>query len=165
VETVATGDEIAGDGVADAVLEIGDARMIGVEIMRLDVGSLVNRGETGLFSGVHQVAGNLGLPVDGDNLASRLLHVDAMAHPAEGEFDAIMDEAFTVQPVTGADFAEQRHRPFFEQAGADTAEHIVRRLAFQNDAVDAASVEQLSQQQSCRSRADDCYFCPQYLLS
>ena len=40
VKAVAAGDEVAGDLVADAVLDIGDARMVGVEIMRLDVGGL-----------------------------------------------------------------------------------------------------------------------------
>ena len=47
MKAVTTGDEIAGDLVADAVLDVGYARMIGVEIMRLDVGRFINRGETG----------------------------------------------------------------------------------------------------------------------
>ena len=64
---------------------------------------------------------------------------------------------------TGADFIEQRHRSFFQQARANAAEHIIRRLALDNDVVDSVSVQQLSEQQSRRSRADDCDFCPQYL--
>ena len=47
VKAVAAGDEVAGDLVADAVLDVSDARMIGVEIMRLDVAGLVDRGEAG----------------------------------------------------------------------------------------------------------------------
>jgi hypothetical protein len=31
------------------------------------------------------------------------------------------------------------------------------------DAVDSVGVKQLSEQQSRRPRANDCYFCPQYL--
>ena len=52
-----------------------------------------------------------------------------------------------------------------QQAGADAAEHIVGRLAFQNDVVDSGCVQQLPQQQSRRPCANDCYFCPQYLPS
>ena len=84
--------------------------------------------------------------------------------PAEGELDAVMDQALAVRARAGADFIEQRDRAFFEKAGADAAEHIVRRLAFQDDVVDSVGVKQLSQQQSRRPRANDCYFCPQYLL-
>jgi hypothetical protein len=40
----------------------------------------------------------------------------------------------------GADLVEQRHRAFLKQAGADTAEHIFRRLALENDVIDAVKV-------------------------
>jgi hypothetical protein len=43
VEPVAAGNEVAGDLVAGAVLVKGNAGMVGVEIMRLDVGGLIDR--------------------------------------------------------------------------------------------------------------------------
>ena len=92
------------------------------------------------------------------------MHVDAMPRAAERQFDAMVDQALAMRARTGADFIEQRHRAFFEQSGADAAEHIVRRLALQDDVVDAVSVQQLPEQQSRRPRAYDCDFCPQYLL-
>src|SRR5580693_3310150 len=92
------------------------------------------------------------------------MDVDAMARAAEGELDAMVDQAFAVRAPAGADLVEQRHRSFFKQAGADAAEHIIRRLAFQNDVVDSIGVKQLPQQQSRWPRTDDCYFCPQCLL-
>ena len=42
VKAVAAGDEVAGDLVGDAVLDVGDAGVVGIEIMRLDVGGLVD---------------------------------------------------------------------------------------------------------------------------
>ena len=87
-----------------------------------------------------------------------------MARPAEGELDPVMDQPLAVRAGSDADLIEQRHRPLFEQAGADAAEHIVRRLAFQDDVVNSVAVQQLAQQQSRWPGADDCYFCPQYLL-
>ena len=91
-------------------------------------------------------------------------HVDAVARAAESQLDAMVDQALAMRPRAGADLVEQGHGALFEQPGADAAEHIVRRLAFQDDVVDAVGMKQLSQQQSCRSGADDGYFCPQYLL-
>ena len=164
VKAVAAGDEVAGDLVGDAVLDVGDARMVGVEIVRLDVGRLVDRGQPGRLARVHQVERHLGLAVDHHGLAGGGLHVDAVAVAAEGELDAVMDQAFGMRALAGADLVEQRHRAFLEQAGADAAEHIFAGLALQNDVVDAVAVQQLPEQQSRRTRADDCYFRPQYPL-
>ena len=139
MKSVAAGDEIAGDLVADAVLEVGDARTIGVEIMRLDVCGFINGGQAGRLAGVHQVERHFGLAVDHHRLAGGGLHVDAMAAAAEREFDAVMDQAFAVRTRAGADLIEQRNGAFLEQAGADAAEHIVRGLALQDDVVDAVA--------------------------
>ena len=53
------------------------------------------------------------------------MHVDAMPRAAERQFDAVMDQALAMRARAGADLVEQRDRAFFEQAGADAAEHIV----------------------------------------
>ena len=68
------------------------------------------------------------------------MHVDAVARAAEREFDAMMDQPLAMGARAGADLVEQRHRAFLEQAGADAAEHIFRRLAFENDVIDAVKV-------------------------
>jgi len=53
----------------------------------------------------------------------------------------------------------------FEQAGPDAGKHVVRRVTFQNDVVDAASVQQLPKQEASRPSADDGYFRPQHPFS
>src|SRR5258708_4518948 len=163
MESVAAGDEIAVDLMRKSVLDVSDARMIGVEIMRLDVGGFINRGQPSRLARVHQVERHLGLAVDHHGLAGCGLHVDAMAAAAESELDAVMDQALAVGARAGADFIEQGYRALFQKAGANAAKHIVRRLPFQDNVVDPASVKQLPQQQSRGPCADDCYFCPQYL--
>jgi hypothetical protein len=64
-----------------------------------------------------------------------------MARAAEGEFDAMMHKPFAVGARAGADLVEQRHGAFLEQAGADAAEHVLARLALENDVVDAVKVK------------------------
>ena len=66
--------------------------------------------------------------------------------------------------AAGADLIEQRDGSFFQEAGTDATEHVVRALPFENDVVDAVSVQQLPEQQSGRPCPDDCDFCPQYVL-
>src|SRR5260221_8983054 len=81
VKTVAAGDEIAIDLVRDAVLDVSDARMIGVKIVRLDVGGFINRGQSGGFPRIHQIERHFGLAVNHHGLAERCLHYYAMAAP------------------------------------------------------------------------------------
>ena len=140
MESVAAGDEVAVDLVGDAVLDVGDARTVGIEIMRFDIGSLIDRGEAGRLARVHQVERHLGLAVDHDRLAGGGVHVDAVSRAAEGEFDAMVDQSLVMGARAGADLVEQRHRAFLKQARADPAEHIFRRLALENDVVDAVKV-------------------------
>src|SRR6202011_4786250 len=87
VKTVAAGDEIAIDLVRDAVLDVSDARMIGVKIVRLDVGGFINGGQPGRLARIHQVECHFGLAADWHGLAGGGLHVDAMAAAAESELD------------------------------------------------------------------------------
>jgi hypothetical protein len=86
------------------------------------------------------------------------MHVDAMARASKGKLDAMVDQALAVCALAGTDLIEQVHRSFIQQAGADAAEHVIRRLAFQDDVVDSVRVKQLSQQQFRWTRAYDCYF-------
>ena len=92
------------------------------------------------------------------------MHVDAVPRAAKGQFDAMVNQALAVRARAGADLVEQRHRAFFKQARTDAAEHVIRRLPFQDDVVDSVSVQQLPEQQSRRPRTDDCDFCPQTLF-
>jgi hypothetical protein len=69
------------------------------------------------------------------------MHVDAMPRAAEGQLHAMMDQALAMGAPAGADLVEQRYRALFEQAGANPAEHIFRRLALQNDVVDTIGVK------------------------
>ena len=68
------------------------------------------------------------------------MHVDAVPRAAEGEFHAMVDQPLAMGARAGADLVEQRHRAFLEQAGADAAEHIFRRLPLEDDVVDAVEV-------------------------
>ncbi len=86
-----------------------------------------------------------------------------MAVACEGEFDAAMHQALAVGAAARTGFIEQCHCALFQEAGPDASEHIIRRLPFQDDVVDSIGVKQLSEQQSRRPCANDCYFCPQYL--
>jgi hypothetical protein len=89
------------------------------------------------------------------------MQIDPVALSAKSKLDALMDQAFAVRALAGADLIEQCDGAFFEKAGPDAAKYIVRRLTLQDDVVDAASMQQLAEQKAGRPRADDGYFRPQ----
>ena len=64
-----------------------------------------------------------------------------MPGAAEGELDAMMDQALAMGASAGANQVEQRHRSLLEQAGTDPAKHVVRGLPLQDDVVYAISMK------------------------
>jgi hypothetical protein len=93
------------------------------------------------------------------------VQIDAVALAAESKLDALMHQTLAAQALAGADLVEQADGAFFQQAGADAAQHIFARVALKNDVVDTVTVQQLSEQEARRTRAYDGNFCPQYPLS
>jgi hypothetical protein len=125
-----------------------------------DVLRLVHRRQVRSLARVHQVSCEFGLPIDHHVLAARqAVHVDAVALAAEKQLEAAVHQAFGVHPSSNAGFVHQVDAHLFEDASADSAEHVVGGLAFENDVVDAGLVEQLSEQQARRACTDDGNLC------
>ena len=93
------------------------------------------------------------------------MQIDPVALSAKSKLDAFMNQAFAVRALAGADLIEQRDGALFQKAGPNAAKHIVRRVTFQDDVVDAVSVQQLPEQKAGRACADDGYFGPQFAFS
>ena len=97
VRAVAAGDEVAGDLGPRAILDVAHPRPLAVEIVQGDVGGLIDGRRAGGGAGLHEVAGHLGLAVNGDRPAAEREKVDAMTAAVEGQFDAVVDEALRVE--------------------------------------------------------------------
>ncbi len=145
VEAVAAGDEVALQLVAFAVLYPGQAWAGTGDVQRRHLLGLVDGLEPRGRAGLHQVAGDLGLAIDGDRLAGQGGEIDAVARAAEAEFDALMDQAFRMQALGDARLFQQSYRAVFDQSGADAAQHMVAAAPLENDIVDARGMQQLAQ--------------------
>jgi len=87
--------------------------------------------------------------------ASQGVQIDTHLASVEGLFEATEDPSFGVHALTHAGLAQQLYHALFKDAGANPPEHIVRALAFENEGVDASVVQQLTEQQTGRTGADD----------
>ena len=66
-----------------------------------------------------------------------------------------MRQAFSVHPQARAGPVQQVDRALLQHAGPDPLQHVTRRLALQDDVVDAFAGQQLAEHQPSRAPADD----------
>ena len=152
---VAAGDPVALERVRATVVLPVDPGRIAVETVQRDVVGLVDRDRAAGRAGVHQVAGDLGLTINGHPLADQRVQVDPMTLAVERELDAVVRQAFGVAAGIHARLTQQRHGAGLEHAGADAAEHVVGGLPLQDHRVDAGAMQQLAEQQAGGASADD----------
>src|SRR5271166_3767155 len=155
VKAVAPGDEIARDFARDAVAAVAQARPPGGDIVQAYPVGLVEGRHARSGARLHQVAGDLGLAVNGDGLAGQLAEIDALPPSAKADLDAVMNETLAMKPVADAGAVEQTDRPVLDQAGANTAQHIFAAALLENDVGDAVDLKQLPEEQAGRAGADD----------
>ena len=108
---------------------------------------------------VHEVFGDFGLAVDHHGLAGQLFERQAMARAVDADLHAVVDETVGMHPGADAGLVQQIHRDLFDDAGAHAAKHMVGGLPLQDDVLDAAFVEELTQQQPGRAGTDDDDLC------
>ena len=73
----------------------------------------------------------------------------------KGDVSAVMYQALAVQSIGTTGLFEFAYGDLFEHTGSHAGHHVLRRLGFQNDVVDALLMQQLPQQQTRRARTDD----------
>jgi len=98
------------------------------------------------------------LGVDGDALAGgEFAEVDAMAAVVETEFDAAVFEALTFEAVANAEFVHELDGGVFEKASADALFDVGAGVEFEDDGLDAETVEEEREEEAGGAGADDGY--------
>ena len=104
-----------------------------------------------------EVLDDLVLRVDRDRTpAGEPAEIDAMAAPAEAQLDAVMDEAFALEPLAHARLDQEVDGSLLEEARADALLHVLAAVEFEHGRADALQVQQVRQQQPRRPGPDDC---------
>ena len=139
--------------VALAGLVIAQLRLVARQAVQAHVLGLVDDGRADRLVRGHQVLLDLGLAVDGDDLAGEAFEVDAMALAVEGELHTFVDQPLAGEPIADAGFRQQVHGALLQQTGADAGAQVLGIAALQHHAVDAGEPEQPRQQQPRRPTA------------
>ena len=80
-----------------------------------------------------------------------------MPAAAEAQLDAVMLETFADETLAHARAFEELHGTMFEHAGAHAMLDVVAASCLDDDRLDALEMQQMREQQSCRSGTDDAH--------
>jgi hypothetical protein len=78
-----------------------------------------------------------------------------MARAVEREVKAVVAHSLTPEPIADADLVHQVDGPLLQHARADALDHVVLAAVLEDDGVDAAQVQQVSEHEPRRAGADD----------
>src|SRR5262249_24831150 len=125
-----------------------------------DAVRFIDRRKPRRFARMHEVARELGLPVDHHALAAgQPGQIDAMAHAAEQQLDPAVHEPFLVHALAYAGLVEEIDGHLLEDARGYSSQHVIPGLPLEDHRVDARFVQELAEQQSRWARTDDRNLC------
>ena len=142
---VAARDEIALERVRSSASAVAQPRPRAGEILQHDVVDLEQWQRSARGAGVHEIFRELGLAVDREP-RGLLCEVDAITLRADRDLDARVLQAFALEALRDAGFAQDRDGALLDDTGTHSAEHVVATAPFEHDAIDARSLEQLCEQ-------------------
>src|SRR5580765_5016255 len=87
-----------------------------------------------------------------------------MALAPKAQFDSAVDQAFFFKPFTNPGFAKQVNCALLQDSGAHALFAILSGTVFENYSLNSLEVEQVRENQPCRSGSDDADLCAHRLL-
>ena len=105
---------------------------------------------------VDQIPDDFVLSVDRDGLASgQLGQIDAMPPPLKADEESLVPQPRASKSRTDAHRVQQVHGSLLEDAGPHAVDDVVAAAVLDDDGIDAVEVQQMAEQQPCRTCADD----------
>jgi len=157
VEAIAARDEVAGELAFPPVLLEDQLRSVTLDIRKTQRRCLETDIPAAREPQGDQILDHLGLTIGRDPApAGELVEGDAMALALHRDLDAMVAEAFAIEPGMSSGLAQQLHRRGFQYAGTDAPLDMLPAAGLEDDGVDALEMEQLGEQQARRTGPDDC---------
>src|SRR5271166_6424565 len=156
VKPVAAGDEIAGERAGLSVLLVNHLWRGPGDVLEADALRLIDDQSAVALAHAVELLGDRCLTVRNHRLAAMRsgVHQEGLAilprDPA-----AVVDVAFPVHPLPDAGVAQKLDRAVFQDAGANSLQDMRLGLPLEHDAVDAAEMQHVGQEEARRPPADD----------
>ena len=156
VKAVAAGDDVTPKLTLDAAVPVADHGGVGVDALRTHVLDLEQQRRPRFEACGDQVLHDLLLAVDRDApAAGELIEGDPVAFAGEAQLDAMVDEALALETLADADLDQEVDRPLLEHTCAHPSLDVVARTVLEDYRLDALEMQQVSEHEAGRPRADD----------
>ena len=104
----------------------------------------------------HQVLDDFVLAVDRDRTAAgQAGHVDPMACASEADVNPLVTHALPAEAIANARLVHQVHGPLLEHSCTHAFNDVIPAPAFEDDRVDARTMQQMTEHQSRRPGTHD----------
>src|SRR6185436_16080836 len=109
---------------------------------------------------LHQVVGDLSLPVDHHHFAVGVPgKINSLKPAIECNINPLMDKSLLIHASTRPGFTEEISHALFDNPRTDSSQHIIAAATLQNNRINPLQMQQPPQQQSGRTRTNDAYLC------
>ena len=119
MEAVATNDVIAAHAMMLPALGEFHRRLRAADVAQRHVLRLIVAAQPSALACLHQVEGDLGLPIDSHAAPTCALQVDAFAAAVHDQFEPAVAQPFALQACVDAGVLQQRHAALLQHAGAN----------------------------------------------
>ncbi len=152
---VAASDEIARDFMRGPVFHVPNLRTLAVEIMQRHLVRLIDGFPSRRVTRIHEIVGDLGLPVDHHMSADELAKIESVTVAVEAKLDSVMDQSFGMHAgaYSGVDRAARRCLVRARPHECDRARN--RAAAFKDDGFDSLIFKEPTKQEAGGSGSDD----------
>jgi len=107
MKSVAARKVVAPDLANGAIRAKSDKGLFGVDVMQADVKRLVKRGSADRSPRVHEVASDLGLPINDNRLASEGFEINTMTFAIEDDLRTVVDKPLLAKATCCSRFLNQ----------------------------------------------------------
>ncbi len=155
VKSVAARNEVALQKVLGSPGPIPDRRLVRIVVVNGHRVDLEQQRLTRRQSCRHQVSDELLLTVDHHRAAGEVRKVDTVTVPREVKENSVVEQTLAPHALAHARLIEHVDRLMLEDPGPDAALDVLAASGLQHDGFDASQMQEVGEQQSCRSCTDD----------
>ena len=155
MKAVAAGDEVTFELVLRSVPAVGDARPLGLEVVKRDVPHLEPNVDAALEQRGDRVLDDLLLAVDRDVATRQVCDFYVLRAPFAPEVDPVVPEPLPGQPLPQPELVEKVDRALLEQPGAHPLLDVLARARLEDAAVNALPLHEQCKDQTRGPGPDD----------
>src|SRR5262245_1229859 len=144
MKSVTAGNDITPQFVRFPIDGEPDGRLSRIEVVHAYIADLKEKRPARCGTSGDQVLHDLVLPVHRNAPARQRRHVDPAPLSTHVDVDAVVRQAFTLQPLANAALDQEVDGTLLQHPGTDAVDHVFLAAVFDNDRIDPGEMEKVA---------------------